>query len=173
MTEASASQLANGPSAPAPSSEALTHVELTHIQKRIENWIRFGHWSEELRLDQRRRILSFPPGRVFAFVRWASNDFGTAISRLDIVRAVEPGQGYQTLPYVRPGGEILLRVDGWPKVEKVLQHIDAIEALGIDAAHAAPDHWRHVANRMSVGQAPRAYSPERHHAWLKLREIEG
>ncbi|MHC2255631.1 hypothetical protein ACVILK_005323 [Bradyrhizobium embrapense] len=30
---------------------------------------------------------------------------------MDIVRAVEPGQRYQTLPFVRPGGEILLRVD--------------------------------------------------------------
>ena len=170
MTEASASRTASSPSASAASSEALTHVELTHIEKRIQNWIRFGHWSEELRLDHRRRILSFLPGRVFAFVRWASNDFGTAISRLDIVRAVEPGEGYQTLPYVRPGGEILLRADGWPKVEKVLQHIDAIEALGIDAAHAAPDHWRHVANRMSVGFKPRSYTIERHQAWLKRQE---
>ena len=31
-----------------------------------------------------------------------------------------------------PGGDILLRVDGWPKVERMLQRIDAIEAIGID-----------------------------------------
>ena len=28
---------------------------------------------------------------VFAFVRWAANDYGTVISRIDIVRPVEPG----------------------------------------------------------------------------------
>ncbi|HEY9214225.1 MAG TPA: DUF2840 domain-containing protein [Ancylobacter sp.] len=170
MTEAIAPRAGNNVPAPVPASEAQTHVELTHIEKRIENWIRFGHWSEELRLDQRRRILSFPSGRVFAFVRWASNDFGTAVSRIDIVRAVNPGEGYQTLPYVRPGGEILLRMDRWPKVEKVLQHIDAIEAIGLDPATVAPDHWRHVAHRISVGFEPRAYTMERHQAWLRRRE---
>jgi hypothetical protein len=36
------------------------------------------------------------------------------------------------------GGGSLLQVSGWPKVEKVLQAIDAIEALGIDPAGAAP-----------------------------------
>ena len=69
---------------------ALTHVELTWLEKRIEHWIRFGRIAEEKVLDRRRRIVSFPPGGVFAFARWASNDFGTIISRIDIVRAVAP-----------------------------------------------------------------------------------
>ena len=38
------------------------------------------------------------------------------MSRLDIVRAVAPGEPYQTLPFVRPGGDILLKVQGWPDV---------------------------------------------------------
>ncbi len=109
---------------------------------------------------------------IAAFVRWASNDFGTIISRIDIVRAVAPGEAYQTLPFVRPGGEILLKIEGWPKVERVLRHIDAVEALGIDAWDVAPDHWRHVGNRIGAGHQPRAYSTERHQAWLKRREIE-
>src|SRR5262249_34365453 len=50
--------------------------------------------------------------------------------------AVAPGKRYITVPYVRPGGESLLQISGWPKVEKVLQAIDAIEALGIDPADA-------------------------------------
>ena len=33
------------------------------------------------------------------------------------------GEAYQTLPFVRPGGEILLRVSGWPKVERDLPPI--------------------------------------------------
>ncbi|MBP0574670.1 DUF2840 domain-containing protein, partial [Mycobacterium tuberculosis] len=87
-------------------------------------------------------------GSIFAFVRWAANDFGTILSRIDIVRAVEPGEAYQTLPFVRPGGDILLKIEGWPKVEQVLRHIDAVEAIGIDACEVAPDHWRHIHNRM-------------------------
>ncbi len=69
----------------------LTHVELLWLEKRIENWIRFGHAAEEQILDRRRRILSFAPGSIFAFVRWTSNDFGTIVSRIDILRAVAPG----------------------------------------------------------------------------------
>ena len=66
----------------------LTHVELLWLEKRIENRIRFGHVAEERILDRRRRVLSFAPGSIFAFVRWMSNDFGTVVSRIDILRAV-------------------------------------------------------------------------------------
>ena len=149
----------------------LTHVELTWLEKRIEHRIRFGAIAAEKVLDRRRRIVSFAPDSIFAFVRWASNDFGTIISRIDIVRAVAPGEAFSTLPFVRPGGEILLRITGWPKVECVLQMIDAVEALGIDAADAAPDYWRHVHNRLSIGETPRAYTRTRHQAWLHRRRI--
>ena len=43
-------------------------------------------------------------------------------------------------------------MDGWPKVERVLQAIDAIEALGVDPADVAPDYWRHVHNRLRAGE---------------------
>lgn len=152
--------------------DALTHVELTWIDKRMENWIRFGYAVQEQTIDRQRRILSFRPGSIFAFLRWAANDYGTILSRIDVVRAVERGEAIQTLPFVRPGGDILLRIDSWPKVEQVLRHIDAIEALDIDPADVAPDHWRHVHNRMSAGLSPRPYTMGRHQAWLKRREIE-
>jgi hypothetical protein len=149
----------------------LTQVELLWLKKRIENWIRFGRIAEETVLDRTRRIVSFTPGSVFAFVRWAANDYGTVVSRIDILRAVTPGERYSTVPYVRPGGAILLRLSGWPKVEKVLQAIDAVEALGIDPADAAPDHWHHVHNRLSVNEEPRRYTQTRHQAWLHRRRV--
>ena len=149
----------------------LTHVELLWLEKRIENWIRFGHAAEEKVLDKRRRVLSFAPGSIFAFVRWTSNDFGTVSSRVDIIRAVAPGQRCATVPFVRPGGDILLRLAGWPKVERVLQLVDVVEGLGIDPADAAPDYWHHVHNRLSVNEVPRPYTRSRHQAWLHRRRI--
>ncbi len=151
--------------------DRLTHVQLTWIEKKIEHWIRFGRYTQEKILDRRRSVVSFPPGRVFAFVRWTSNDFGTVMSRIDILRTVASWEAYATVPFVDPGGEILLRLSGWPKVERVLQAVDAVEAIGIDAADAAPDHWRHVHNRLTAGETPRPYSRSRHAAWLMRRRI--
>ena len=171
MTGTAAPRVRGGPMPSALIQDRMTRVELTWIEKKIEYWIRFGQAANEQIVDRRQRILSFRPNTIFAFVRWASNDFGTIISRIDIVRAITPGEAYQTLPFVRPGGDILLKIESWPKVERVLQLIDAIEALSLDPAEAAPDYWRHVHNRLSAGQDARRYSRDQHQAWLKRRRI--
>jgi hypothetical protein len=150
---------------------ALTTVELLWLEKRIENRIRFGRHVSEKVLDRNRRVLSFLPGSIFAFVRWTSNDFGTVLSRIDILRAVTPGQRYSTVPWITPGGESLLRLSGWPKVERVLQLIDVVEALGVDPADAAHDYWHRVHNRLSINEIPRPYTRSRHQAWLHRRRV--
>ncbi len=76
-----------------------------------------------------------------------------------------------TLPFVRPGGEILLRINGWPKVDQALQAIDAVEVCGVDPADTAPDHWRHVHNRLTAGEQPRPYTFALHKAWLMRRSV--
>ena len=149
----------------------IAQIELTWIEQRIEHWIRFGREAGGHILDRRRRVVRFRPGTIFAFVRWSANDYGTIFSRIDIVRVVAPGEPYTTLPFVRPGAESLLRVEGWPKVAQVLEAIDAVEALDLDPGDAAPDHWRHVHNRIAAGQRPRAYTIERHRAWQGRRGL--
>ncbi len=150
----------------------LTHVELVWIKKRIENYIRFGPVVAKQTIDRSRRIVSFAPGSVFAFVRWTANDFGTIASRIDIARSVSRGKRCSTLAYLRPGADILLTAKGWPNVEKVLQVIDKVEALGIDAADVAPEYWRHVHSRLAIRDTPRPYTRQRHEAWLLRRRIE-
>lgn len=167
--DASAAKLIVGGSPVARPNDNLTHVELGWYEKQSEHWIRFGRKVREQILDRRRRVLSFRADTIFAFVRWSSNGYGTVVSRIDIVRAVSPGEPYQTVPWVRPGGDILLKIEGWPKVERVLQLIDAIEALELDPADAAPDYWRHAHNRLIAGEEPRAYSRAQHRAWLLRR----
>ena len=152
--------------------DTLTHVELIWLEKQIEHWIRFGRDVAEQILDRRQRVLSFAPGSIFAFVRWMANDYGTVVSRIDILRAGAPDEAYSTVGSVRPGGDILLRISGWPKVERVLQAIDAVEQLGIDPADACPDHWRHIHNRLAAGDVPRPYTREQHRAWLLRRRID-
>ena len=158
--------------AAAHATDMTTTVDLLWIEGQIERWLRFGRDAGDRIVDRRRRLVTFRSGAIFAFVRWASNDFGTALSRIDIVRAVAPGETYSTVPFIAPGGDILLRSHGWPKVQRVFAAIDAIETLGIDPADAAPDYWRHVHNRLSVGQPPRAYRRDRHAAWLLRRAVQ-
>lgn len=167
------SGLRAGGASVASARDRLTHVELTWIEKKLEHWIRFGRIAEDRILTRRTRVASFRPGAIFAFVRWAANDFGTISSRIDIVRAVGMGEAYTTLPFVRPGGDILLHIESWVKVAQVLAAIDAVEAAGVDPCDAAPDHWRHVHNRIAASQQPRLYTMERHQAWLRRKEIEG
>lgn len=148
-----------------------TLVELTFRKQKVEQWIRFGRKSFEQIIDRRRCIVGFAPGSIFAFVRWASNDYGTMVSRLDILRAIGRGEPFQTVPFVRPGGEILLQINGWQHVQRALVAIDAVEALGLDPADVSPDYWRHVHNRLSAGQEPNSYTTARHEAWIGRRRI--
>ncbi|MGD9471713.1 MAG: DUF2840 domain-containing protein [Novosphingobium sp.] len=171
MTEAPAAKIDFAPFAPAFAKPALTEVEMTWIEKRYEQWLRFGRVASERIVNRRTRVAMFRPDAVFAFVRWSANDYGTVFSRIDIVRAVKPSEAYTTLPFVKPGGELLLSISGWPKVEQVLRAIDAVDAAGVDPCDASPDHWRHVANRLAVGAQPRAYTAARHHAWLKRKAL--
>lgn len=148
-----------------------TTVELTWIEGRIERWLRFGRIVQETIKSRSVSMVGVDPGSVFAFVRWAANDYGTVESRIDILQAAFPGEHYSTVPFVTPGGLSLLRLSGWPKAEAVLLCIDQIEAEDIAPEEVCPDHWRHVHNRLSCNLEPRPYTPFRHEAWLKRRAL--
>jgi Protein of unknown function (DUF2840) len=158
--------------APSTDKPMLTLVEVHWHEGNREDWFKFGKPVASRIVDRHVRTESYAPGQVFALVRWAANEHGTIRSSLDVVRAVARGEAYTTLAQVDPGGDILLAVSGWPKVVQVFRLIDAIEAAGIDPCNVAPDHWRHVHNRLAIAAKPRAYTPERHQAWLARRRAQ-
>ena len=132
--------------------EALTSVRLVFDRDRVEHWLRFGRDAGERIVDRRRRLIFFVPGAVFAFIRWQANGFGTVLSRVDILRACGAGEPCATVRGVHPGGEILLRLSGWDRVQRVLEVIDAVEQGGVEAADVAPTYWQHVHNRLLCGE---------------------
>jgi len=142
-----------------------TQVDLVWLRGRVEEWLRFGQPHDEILHDRRRRTVVFAPGAVFARVRWTGGDYGTTASALEILRAPAPGEACITLPGVRPGGEPLVLLGGWTGVQRGLAVIDAIEAAGFAPDAVAPDHWRHVQNRLVAGLSPRPYDARRHRAW--------
>ena len=150
----------------------LTHVELISRAGKIEHRLRFGAAYKETIVNSCRRLVSFTPNAIFCCLRWAINDHGRVMSQLDIVRTVHAYEAYQTLPLVRPGGDILLRVDGLSKVQRMLVRIDAIETLGVSAVDVAPEYWRHVHNRYAANMEPRNYTRLQHKAWMLRRRTQ-
>lgn len=149
-----------------------TQVDLLWLDGQIERWIRFGKVVGERIVDRRNRVVAFAPGSIFGFVRWRAGDYGTVESRIAILRAVTPGEAFNTYPYVAPGAEILLSLNGWARVQSVLEAVDGVERIGVMPAAAAPDYWRHVGARIGVGLQPRAYDRVRHRAWLLRRRLD-
>ena len=147
----------------------LTLVELTFTPGKIEQTTLFGRPAREETVDEIRRILYFRPHSTFGVARWSQTAFGGVVSRLDVLRTTAPGEPYVLLPFVRPGAQTLLRLDGSAKVERVKKLIDEIWSIGVDPADAAPDYWFHVGNRLAADQEPRTYSKARHAVW-KLRQ---
>ena len=149
----------------------LTHVTLVWREGEREDWLKFGKPVAERIIDRRQRVESYAAGQVFALVRWASNEYGTIRSTLEIVRAVAADEPCASIAQVDPGGDLLLSVKGWSKVAQVFRLIDAIEASAIDPCEVAPDHWRHIHNRMAGRERPRGYTPARHRAWLQRKAL--
>lgn len=150
---------------------ALTDVTLVWRGGESEDWLRFGKPVAGRIVDRKQRIESYAAGQTFGVVRWASNRFGTVRSTIDIVLALDPHETCTPIAQVDPGGELLLAVRGWPRVARVFRLIDAIEVSGIDPCEVAPDHWRHIHNRIWARETPRGYSLARHGAWLQRKAL--
>lgn len=149
----------------------LTHVTLVWHKGRREDWLKFGKPVASYIIDRKCRRESYCAGQIFGLVCWTANDYGTTHSSLYIVGAAQAGEQVIPVPQVDPGGDLLLSVHGWTKVASVFRLIDAIEASGIDPCEVAPDHWRHIHNRIAARETPRGYSLARHHAWLQRKRL--
>ncbi|MBR2172062.1 MAG: DUF2840 domain-containing protein [Sphingopyxis sp.] len=151
-------------------ASGLTDVEMTWIEGRLEQQLRFGRVAAEQSGGPHKRIASFRPGATFGLIGCTMNDLGCLFWSLAIVRAVVPAAPYATHPAVQPGGEILLSLSDLEPIRAVCREIDMIEASGVDACDVSPDHWRHIGQRLATALPFRAYSAERHAEWLRRGE---
>ena len=152
-------------------SEHLTRVEIAFYPEYVNHWLRFGAPGEQLDLDRRRSLALFAPDRVFGYVRWRADEYGTRDWRFIIVRTAEPSLFLNRIEGVHPGGDVLLLATGKTKVKRALLQIDALEAAGFEPADVSPDYYRHVHTRIAAGQPVRPYTEPRHAAYRAGRRV--
>lgn len=152
-------------------SEFFTRVEIAFYPEHLNHWLRFGVPDEQHDLDRRRSIALFKPRRVFGYVRWRSNEYGTQDWRFTVVQTAEPSLLLSRIEGITPGGEVLLLATGNAKVKRALLQVDALEAAGFEPADVSPAYYRHVHNRITAGQPIRAYSMAQHEAHLAARQV--
>ena len=152
-------------------SDDLTRVEIAFYPEHLNFWLRFGAPDEQFDLDRRRSLALFKPGRIFGYVRWCANEYGTQEWRFTIVQSAEPLIMLSRIGGVQPGGDVLLLATGTTKVKRALLQIEVLEAAGFDAAEVSPAYYRHVHNRITTGRPIRAYSEAQHQAHLAVRGV--
>lgn len=152
-------------------SEHLTQVQIAFYPDYLNYWLRFGEPDDEFDLDRRRALAMFKPGRVFGYIRWRANEFGTQEWQFIVARTAAPSRFLSCIGGVSPGGEVLLFTAGDTRVKRALLAVDALEAAGFDPADVSTAYYRHVHNRVASGKPFRAYSAAQHNAYLAAQEI--
>jgi Protein of unknown function (DUF2840) len=145
----------------------LTHVELVLRPRKIEQWLRFGKPFKITHIDKKRRVASFKPFKTFAFVRFASIGKDRIIHRLDIVETMQHDDDYETLPFVRPGGFIMLSLNTVERVDEALRIIDLIEFGGVPLTEVPARYWLELDSSLKCNKKPPTYTLQDHQEWLK------
>jgi len=149
----------------------FTLVETAFYPEFLNHWLRFGAPDFEFDLDRRRALACFKPGRIFGYVRWIANEYGTQKWHLYVVRTVDQSQLLTRIDGVHPGGEILLKAVGKSKVKQALSLVDSLEDSDFDPGKVSQAYYRHAHNRISVRQPIQPYTKAQHNAARATRVV--
>jgi hypothetical protein len=83
-----------------------------------------------------------PPDFYVGLSRQRLNEHGIVQWETFIFRTVAPGESYQDLPLVTPGGDLLCYTSGKSHAQTVKEYVAKIEETGIEPAHAGTLHRR-------------------------------
>jgi len=149
----------------------FTLVEVAFYPEFLNYWLRFGVPDLEFNLDRRRALACFKPGRIFGYVRWIANEYGTQKWHFYVVRTIGYSQPFSRINGVHPGGEILLETSGTTKVKQALSLIDSLEDGDFNPGKVSQAYYRHAHNRISVRQPIQSYTKAQHSAEQAARVV--
>ena len=153
-------------------SEFFTGVEIAFYPEYINFWLRFGEPDAKHDLGGRRSLVLFGPARVFGYVRWRANEYGTQNWSIAIVRTGAPLQVLTRLEGIHPGADVLLSAIGKARVKRVLAQLDKLEAAGFEPAEISPAYLRHIHSRVLTSRSVIPYCDEQHAASLAARAVK-
>ena len=87
--------------------------------------------------------------------------------RLDIVETREHDDDYETLPFVRPGGFIMLSLNTVERVDEALRIIDLIEFGGVPLTEVPARYWLELDSSLKCNKKPPTYTLQDHQELLK------
>ncbi len=145
----------------------LLAVPIRFERGRVNDRLRFGSPDRSEFLDRSRGAAYFGAGKIFGYVRWRANQYGTQHWSLIVAQVLSPDAEKAADRY-----ETLANFHGSSRIEKALKMIDELEKDGFDPAEISPSWWIVTGNRLNVRMQARAYSHAQHKAFLKRKALE-
>ena len=149
----------------------LTSVVIGRLRSGSQTVLVFGRPMKAAQQGKDRRRLSFAPGSIFCCLTYRTKPPGVGLERLDVLRAVAPGERCSRISGATPGAEILVRARRAADIKQVRTLIAAIHAEGFNPSDASASFWVVVHNRLRAREALPVFSILAHAAAVRRREL--
>ena len=124
----------------------FTLVEDIYARNICHHRLRFGTPDHVIRIDKTKRMMAFRPSKVFGYIRWTRNQYGTQNWQFIVAQAKGFGR-ISEYPGLFPGADIWFRARGKTAVKRTLSWLDKIEKASDVSLHDLPESlWRRAEN---------------------------
>ncbi len=151
--------------------QILTRVSVHYNGGTSNHYLRFGNPVFRDEVSKHKAYAYFPEGRMFCYIQWKANQYGTQFWRLLVLQAAVLGKPAFRVPGIKPGAKILLDVKGVDRVRKAHSLIDRIEDLGLDPSTVSPEFYLRSHQMFVSGLSVTPYTSVQHHAYLKTKVL--
>lgn len=128
----------------------LTHVQIHFVKDIINHRLLFGEPSEFIKLDKFRRLAIFEAGRIFGYIRWRANEYGTQDWRFFIVKTGSVNL-LTHVPGISPAVTHLVSVSGSKEVKRSLSLIDKLKDDSAGNLESIPEsYWLQFQNCLTL-----------------------
>ena len=128
----------------------LTHVQIHFVRDIINHRLLFGEPREFIKLDEFRRLAVFEAGRIFGYVRWRANEYGTQDWRLFIVKTGSVNL-LTPVPGISPAVKLLVSASGSKEVKRSLKLLDKLKSDTAGNLESIPEsYWHQFQNCLTL-----------------------